>query len=51
MALVEGNNRSVDTLLHYMTFCDINASLFFRHVYAELVNYTSFQAYLRSLQV
>ena len=51
LALAEGNNRSVDILLKFMTIIDSNSSDFFRSILFELVEYSSFQMYLKSLPV
>jgi len=42
LALAEGNNRSVDILLKFMTIIDSNSSDFFRSILYELVEYSSF---------
>lgn len=51
MAVVEGNNRSVDILLNYMTIIDSNASNFFRSILPDLVEFSAFIIYLKSLPV
>jgi hypothetical protein len=51
MAVFEGNNRSVDILLNYMTIIDSNASNFFRSILPDLVEFSAFIVYLKSLPV
>jgi hypothetical protein len=51
IAVYEGNNRSVDILLNYMTIIDSNASNFYRSILPELVEFSAFIIYLKSLPV
>ena len=46
-----GNNRSVDTLLEYMSKITINGSENFKSIFVQLIEVPNFKAYFESLAV
>lgn len=51
MAIHEGNNRSVDTILVYMAKVGVNGSKTFKDIFHKLPSYKCMKAYIDSLPI
>lgn len=49
MAVKEGNNKTVDTILEYMAKIDVNASHMFRDIFDKLIVFQNMKAYIENL--
>ena len=49
MAVREGNNKSVDIILNFMSKIDVNASRMFRDILHKLVQYQNMKNYISSM--
>ena len=49
MAVKEGNNKTVDTILFYMAKVDVNASFMFRDVFDKLIVFQNIKPYIDNL--
>jgi len=49
MAIKEGNNRSVEIILNYMSCISVNNSQTFRDIFHKLMEYNKVKAYISEL--
>jgi len=49
MAIKQGNNRSVEIILNYMSIIDTNNSYTFRDIFAKLMEYNKVKSYISEL--
>lgn len=51
MAVREGNNKTVDTILYYMSRIDENASIMFKDIFHKLIIFQNMKAYIENLPI